>query len=165
MGIFVRSFQKFLSTVVLAGAAATLMPIAASAAVTNCGGLTNLKVVAIAGIQSTTSKTFVDMPGSTVTVDPNIASCLVVDLSAQMRAAAPKTIRVRVMLDGPKVAFPASADFRTSEQSYDARSAIFVFPRVTAGHHTINVQFLSVDGSDVTMTKSVMRITYDNGIK
>jgi hypothetical protein len=161
----VRIFQKFLSTVMLASAAASLAPIAASAAVNNCGGLTNLKVVTIGGTQSTTSKSFVNMPGSTVTVDPNVSSCLVVDLSAQMRAVAPKTIRVRVTLDGPKVAFPASADFRTSEQSYDARSAMFVFPNVTAGHHTINVQFLSVDGSDVRMTKSVMRITYDNGIK
>jgi hypothetical protein len=42
---------------------------------------------------------------------------------------------------------------------------MFVFPNVPAGHHTINVQFLSVDGSDVKVTKSVMKITFDNGIK
>jgi hypothetical protein len=165
MGIFVRLFQKFLPIIVLAGAAATLAPVAASAAITDCGGLTSLKVVTIGGVQSTTSKTFVDMPGSTVTVDPNAFSCLVVDLSSQMRAVAPNAARVRVILDGSKVSFPASADFYTSKQSYDARSAMFVFPNVTAGLHTIKVQFLSADGSDVKVTKSVMKITFDNGIK
>jgi hypothetical protein len=161
----VRLFQKSLSIAAIAVATATLAPIAASAAAFDCGGYTSLKVVTIGGTQSTTSKTFVNLPGSTVTVEPNIASCLVVDLSAQVRAKTPNAVRLRVTLNGGRVAFPVSADFRTSDQNYDARSALFVFPNITGGSHTINVQYLSVDGSEVKVSKSVMVITYDNGVK
>lgn len=158
-----RLFQNLFSIIAVAGAAATLTPIAASAANYDCGYLQQVKVATVPDVQTTTSKSFVDLSGAQIGINLSFHSCVVIDFSAQVRAAAPNAARIRVTVSGTTTGgFPGSNTF-TTEKAFDARAATFLFPNVAAGGHIIRIQFLSVDGSEVQVSKGLMKITYNSG--
>jgi hypothetical protein len=154
-----RLISRFLSLIALAGAAAIANPTAAASAAVNCGSQLSTLVAATSN-HSTSSKGFVNLLGGGVNFNGGGNKCVVVTFSAPMRAVFPQAVRVRATLDA-QVGIQASTDFHTAEAAFDGKSATFYFPAVTTGNHIVRMQFLSVNGGNVTIAKGLLTIWYD----
>jgi hypothetical protein len=144
-----------------AGLAAS-MPHAASAQGTDCFiGVGPNRINTVIAAQSTTSQTFVDLPGATVDFN-STGDCAIVQVTAQVRAADPRMARIRVVIDdGTTTIAPAPASLYTSQNRFDQRTARFVLRSVPVGDRILKVQFMSVDGSSVSLSKVITTVHYD----
>lgn len=148
--------------IVITGAAISA-PFAVQAAPINCDGTT--EVMTVAG-GSTTSKSFTTLSGSAFEfATDNGTSCVRVHFSAQVKTKSQNVVRIRVTLDNaPAGVSPASVDFSTANVGFDGRSASFVLSAVTGGSHTLRIQFLSFNGTAVTISKGVLDVMYTPGM-
>jgi hypothetical protein len=143
---------------ILAFASAIIAPSASFAAVRHCGGLFSDSTATVAGQQTTSSQTFVNLPGAAINFD-NSGDCVIVHFSAQARAKLPEKVRIRAILDGEEVAFPL-VEWSTPTNEDDGRSATFLFPNVSVAPHTVRIQFLSVEGGTVAISRGLLSIRY-----
>jgi hypothetical protein len=144
---------------VSAFAAAVIAPSASRAAVHHCSILFADSVATIPGQQTTSSQTFVNLPGAAITFTSSL-DCLIVHFTAQVRAKLPEKVRIRAILDGTEVAFPSVVEWSTPTNEDDGHSATFIFPDVSADTHTVRIQFLSVDGGTVAISRGLLTIRY-----
>jgi hypothetical protein len=154
----------------VAGALAIMCPRAASAASIDCSFL-SLAQVAQGKNANTTSKNFVDLAGSEVSFE-NSANCIMIEFSAEVSAAAPQALRVRVELDpapadtrttraNADTIVPTSMDFYSSSRVADARATVFVVRNPNGGDRTLRLQFMSVNGGPVTLETWTMTVRYN----
>ena len=114
---------------------------------TSCGTLGNFKTRTDtpAGNVTTTSTTYVDVPGTYLAFTAGGAtnSCALVTMSARMLAVDPDTMFMRVLMDGVTVAEPGEVVMASKDPSgyFTARSYTWVFPSVTPGAHSFRIQF------------------------
>ncbi len=158
-----RIFLKILSSIAIAAAPVTVAPMTASAAQLECTETSFSSAVAtVTGVQTTSSTTAVNLTGATIERQIS-GGCAIVDFSAQFRSKSPKVARISVTADNGVVvtkAFPASADFSTSVNGYDGRAMTFVFPNLPGCLCTFQIQFLSVDGTPISVSKGVMKLLF-----
>jgi len=154
MNLFVRLLP------VSAFAAALIAPSASFAAVTHCDALFFDSTATVPTQQTTTSQTFVNLPGAAINFSGGADDCVIVQFSAQARAKLPQKVRIRAVLNGETVAFPL-VEWSTPENQYDGRSATFIFPSVPSGDHTVRIQFLSVEGGTVAIAKGLMVVRFN----
>jgi len=161
--------MRILSVIAVTGALTVVAPLAAAAAM-DCGDLNRPRVVQGKNA-STTSKSFVDVAGSDLTVTVQDGTCFVVEFSAKLNAPSPQAMRVRVLLDGPPgdhrasndTVIPASMDFTTTAAS-DGKATTFIVRNPFGGPRTLRLQFLSVKGGEVTLESWTAIVRYDSGV-
>jgi hypothetical protein len=118
-------------------------------------------IVTLAGTQTTSSMTPVDLPGATFSFTPG-DRCLVVEVTGQVRAVSPNAMRLSVVAtggDGANPPFPAFRDVYTQTTAFDGRHVTF-WVELFDGDKDVKVQFMSVDGSPVSLNKGV--VTFKN---
>jgi hypothetical protein len=153
MNLLIRLVPTF------AFAAAVIAPSASFAAVRDCDGIFSDSAATVPGQQTTSSSTFVNVPGAAITVTTADPGCILVHFTAQVRAKLPQTVRIRAVLDDETVAFPL-VEWSTLTNEDDGRSAIFLFPDVSLASHTVKIQFLSVEGGTVAISRGLLSIRY-----
>ncbi len=154
--------MHFIRKLLIAVAAVTVAPMTGSAAQLACNSFTFSKIATITGVQTTSSTTAVNVAGATIEAQVD-SGCSMVEFSAQVRAKAPKIVRISVTADNGMVvrtALPSSVDFSTSVNGYDGRAVAFVFPNLDNCLCTFQVKFLSADGTPVSISKGVMKLRY-----
>jgi len=112
---------------------------------------------------STTSTSYVAVPGmaKTITIPGSVSSCVVVDASAFAFAPSQALEYVSVMLDG-NLGNPSEVQFAGDTQGIwaEAHAAVFAFPSVTPGNHTVALVFKSLDGKSVFLHRPAMEIKH-----
>ena len=103
----------------------------------------------------TTSTSYVDLPGATInwTVGGGLATCVLVMFNATTFDPGGNQLYVRAVLDGATIGDPGDnqIDGGTTTPAWGrTHSAQFVFPSVSPGAHTLQIQFRSGTGGDQT---------------
>lgn len=116
---------------------------------------------------STASTTYVAVPGMTKTITQGTRTrgCVVVDVSGFSWAPADALEYVSVRLDGvlgnpTEVQFSGDDDEDGDGRWAQTHSAIFVFPNVAPGNHTVSMVFRSFDGQEVFLHRPAMAIEH-----
>jgi hypothetical protein len=109
---------------------------------------------------STSSMTFVNIPDTTLdfTVGGANPTCVIVVFTAQTQNTADENMLVRARIPGLGNGVPA--DFSTGPGTgvTEGRPAQFVFGNVPPGDYTLRMQFRSVSGTTVTLTRPTVVI-------
>jgi hypothetical protein len=158
--------ERHWSVAFIAGAIAALAQTAAPADTILCDPPEHV-IVRVLAVNTTSGRTMRDLPGASFTyANPggNPQGCLIVQFSAQVRAKSPQAVRLRLIVNAQAQAYPATVDLYTSEDRYDARQVTFVVPNVGPpgiANTFLRIQYMSVAGGPVTLTKGLLRIWYD----
>lgn len=131
-----------------------------------CSNLTKSKVklndVLDTAGSNTTSITFIDLPGTSVsfTQGGTGPGCVIVTFSAIGRADADDVSNVRVMM-GQTAAKPNEIRFNAGTAGkYAAATYQFIFPLVPPGDRKIRIQYRSEDGNLVYLSNPFVRVDY-----
>jgi len=112
---------------------------------------------------STTSTSYVAVPGmtKTVTIAGTAPSCLIVDVSAFAFAPGVALEFVSVTVDGG-LGSPTETQFAgdTKGAFAEAHASLFAFPNVSPGSHTVAMVFRSFDGKTVFVHRPAMQIDH-----
>jgi hypothetical protein len=115
-----------------------------------------------AGTFSTASGSFVAIPGMTkaVKVGGKTSSCVLVAVSGDSLTTSGEQEVVGVTLDGA-LGDPGGVVFSMNDpNAAQEHAALFAFPRVAPGNHTVVMVFKSSFGGTVLMTMPAMRIDH-----
>ena len=153
-----RGIKTFLCLTIFAGTAAFATPAVSASSIIDCGAVSN-NIAAQTPAHSTTSTAFVNLTDGIINFNGGSGNCVIVTVSALVRAKYPQTLRVRATLDGD-VGIQPAVDFYTSETAFDGKSATFYFHSVPSGDHILRIQIRSLNGGTVTMGKGVVTIFY-----
>jgi hypothetical protein len=118
--------------------------------------------------QSTTSRTFVDLPGTSVTFTQGgtAASCVEVDFTAMTFAPGGALLQVQPVLDGATLGVPSHVqlsgddDENANGQWSRSHAFDFIFPSVAPGSHTMKMQFQSVGSLTVIINRNAMLVRH-----
>jgi len=107
---------------------------------------------------STSSTTFVNVPnaGLNVTVGGANPTCVIVVFTAQTQTTANENMLVRARIPGIGNGVPAEFSMGPGTGTTEARPAQFVFNNVPPGNYTVRMQYRSVPGTTVTITRPTM---------
>jgi len=112
---------------------------------------------------TTTSTTYVAVPGMTKTVNLGGTgpSCVLVDVSGFAFAPGGALEFVSVQIDGV-TGSPIETQFAGDTKGVfaEAHSALFGFPSVAAGSHSVAMVFRSLDGKSVFVHRPAMQISH-----
>jgi hypothetical protein len=112
----------------------------------------------------TTSVNYVAVPGMTknVFISGTVPSCLIVDVSAYAFATGSALEFVSVALDGGLVANPSEVQFAGDSKGVwaEQHAAVFAFPNVSPGNHSVALVFKSFDGKQVFLHRPAMEIEH-----
>jgi hypothetical protein len=122
---------------------------------------TKTKFINDPAIRLTTSTTFVNLPSSVVNFVQGgaSASCVIVQFSAAVITSTNAQLTLRATLDGVASSLPDSTPLMVDGANFETRSAVFVFPSVTPGAHTVRIQFLTSVGT-VEVSRSNVVVQY-----
>ena len=136
--------------------------LAGSIAVANCE-ITKVKFITYdTGPFNTASGTFVAIPGMTtaVTVGGNTPSCVLAEVSGDSFTTSREAEHVGVTIDG-SLGKPSFVQFSMNDPSAaQEHAALFVFPSVAPGIHTVAMVFKSAFGGTVSISRPAMRIDH-----
>jgi len=112
--------------------------------------------------QSTFSKTFSIVTGTTVSFTEGTAGCVEVSFSAETITARDEVMLTQAVLDGSTLCIPGDNLFSTSAPAgYPATHAMnYICPSVSAGNHSITMQFASYYGSKVWLDYRTTVVRY-----
>jgi len=112
---------------------------------------------------STTSTSYVPVPGmtKTVTIAGTAPSCLVVSVSAfSFASGSGALVFVSVTLDG-RLCNPTETQFSAQDVTFaQAHAFLCAFPSVSPGSHTVSLVFRSLSGSTVFLHRPAMQIDH-----
>jgi hypothetical protein len=133
----------------------------ASVSITNCKTTKTDVVTNDSTGLTTTSLSYVPVPGMTKTVSiaGSAPSCLVVNVSAFAFAPGGAVEFVSVTVDGVQGS-PIETQFAGDTQGAfaEAHASLFAFPGVAPGSHTVSMVFKSFDGKTVFLHRPAMEI-------
>jgi hypothetical protein len=144
------------------GVAATGAVPASSITISNCKAAKTDFIANDTTSLSTTSTSYVAVPGMTKTVNvAKAGQCLVADVSAFAFAPGQALEYVSVTLDG-NLGSPSEVQFAGDTQGIwaEAHAAVFAFPNVSGGAHTVAMVFRSLDGKSVILHRPAMSINH-----
>jgi hypothetical protein len=116
--------------------------------------------------KSTTSTTYVDVPNMSVTFVQGRAGCVLVNFSAWTFAPGDALLFVEALMDGVTVAAPGEVQLSgDDDEDVDgswarAHAFNFAIPAVSAGSHTIKIQFRSYDGKMVFIHRRSLMVQH-----
>lgn len=115
--------------------------------------LTGMKYSVSTDLQKTASRTYRDVTGTSVSFTQSKAGCVEADFSAEAAATPNELLVTQAVLDGSTICLPADSIFASDSPSSDlaAHAMNYICPNVTAGNHTIKVQFRSRFGGQVAL--------------
>ena len=124
--------------------------------------LTGMKYSVSTDLQKTGSRQFRDATGTSVSFTQSQAGCVEVDFSAEAAATPNELLVTQVVLDGSTVCLPADNVFASDSPSSDlaAHAMNYICPSVTAGNHTVKVQFRSRFGGQVALDYRTTIVRY-----
>lgn len=104
---------------------------------------------------STSSTTFDNVPNTAlnITVGGANPTCVIVVFTAQTHMTADENMTVRARIPGIGNGVPAEFSMGPGTGTAEARPAQFVFKDVPPGAYTVQMQYRSVTGSFVTLTR------------
>jgi len=104
---------------------------------------------------STSSTAFVNIPNASlnVTVGGANPTCLIVVFTAQTQTTATENMVVRARIPGIGNGIPAEFSMGPGTGTAEARPAQFVFDNVPPGAYRVRMQYRSVPGTTVTITR------------
>ena len=107
-------------------------------------------------VRQTTSLGFVGVAGATLsfTQGGKSPNCVIVYFSAEVDMQAGAQMAIRATLDNVPNAVPSQMNFAYNALALQAHSASFIFPNVAPGAHVLRIQYLSVNGKTVFISKS-----------
>jgi len=100
---------------------------------------------------ATSSSTFSSIAGLSLGVI-NTGSCVQIQVSADVRTPSTGTMQIRIMIDDGTVT-PGVITWTTPNGKTDHRTAVFLINGVSVGDHKVRIQFRSVTGAPVTLTR------------
>lgn len=118
------------------------------------------------GEQSTTSTTFINVSETVLNFTQGGASpsCIVVEFSALAFAPGSNKMSVRALLNNTTTAEPGPMIFATNDNAAggqaQARAVNFVFPLISPGAQTLQMQFRSVNGGAVRIGRHSTIVRY-----
>jgi hypothetical protein len=121
----------------------------------------NVRVITLPGVQTTSSKAPVNIPGAVFRFTPS-DFCLMVEVTGQVHAAASRAMRLRVTVTGGNSdMLPHRREIHTETAAYDGRSATFFVLLSDLGRpYTVRVQFMSANGKPVSLAKGMILFHY-----
>lgn len=124
--------------------------------------LTGMKYSVSTDLQKTASRAFRDVTGTAIAFTQSQTSCVEVDFSAEAAATPNELLVTEVVLDGSAACLPADNIFASDSPSSDlaAHAMSYICPGVTAGNHTIKVQFRSRFGGQVALDYRTTIVRY-----
>lgn len=100
--------------------------------------------------QSTSSKSFSNVNGTTVSFNQGAAGCVEVSFSSEALTSPNEIMLTQAVLDGSTVCTPGDNLFASPSAGYPATHAMnYICPNVSAGKHSVTMQFASRYGSRV----------------
>jgi hypothetical protein len=104
---------------------------------------------------STSSTTFVNIPQTAldITVGGAEPTCVIVVFTAQTQTTSTENMLVRAVIPGLGAGVPADFSMGPGTGTTEARPAQFVFEDVAPGDYTVRMQYRSVPGTTVTVTR------------
>jgi hypothetical protein len=140
---------------------ATSTPALATSTTGNCSSAMAIKFISTDTERSTSSQAYGNISGASRTFTQGAAGCVIVYFSAEAQTLANAQMFVRALLDDAVVATPSGTSFiADSPVYYQTHAASFVFPDVPAGPHTVRIQFLSFDATNLKIRRSNMVVHY-----
>jgi hypothetical protein len=109
---------------------------------------------------TTSSQSFATVPGTTITRNTGNMGCTVVEFSAQVNAGG--GARIRLIVDGDPFGQPSSVDLYSVAGATDQRTVRFTLPNLTSGMHTFAIQYMSIGGSAVSISRHTTILYFDN---
>jgi hypothetical protein len=110
---------------------------------------------------STSSTTFVNVPDTALnfTLGGENPTCVIIVFTTQVLATADENMVIRARIDGGiGIGVPAEFAMGPGTGTTEARPGQFVFDNVSPGSYTARMQFRSVTGTTVTLTRPTMVI-------
>lgn len=107
---------------------------------------------------STSSTTFTNMPQAALnfTVGGTQPTCVIVVFTAQTQTTATENMLVRARITGIGSGVPAEFSMGPGTGTTEARPAQFVFENVAPGDYSLRIQYLSVSGTTVTVSRPTL---------
>jgi hypothetical protein len=107
---------------------------------------------------STSSTTFVNIPNTALnlTVGGANPTCVIVVFTAQTQTTANENMVVRARIPGIGIGVPAEFSMGPGTGTTEARPAQFVFENVPPGDYTVRMQYRSIPGTTVTLTRPTL---------
>lgn len=108
---------------------------------------------------STTSTNFVDVPNAKISFTQGSPGCAIVTFSAESWAPSNRLTLIRARLDSSTTAQPGSIQLSgDDDENYNGKWAraqgfTLVFPSVSSGSHTVQIQYESWNGGKVYIYK------------
>lgn len=104
-------------------------------------------------IQSTTAKSYKDVTGTTLSFTQGAAGCAEVSFSAEAATDLGEVMLTQAVLDGTTICSPAGNIFASDSPSGDLadHAMNYICPSVSAGAHTVKIQFRSRFGHKVVL--------------
>jgi hypothetical protein len=134
-----------------------------TAAAISCGILPYTEAALSRRSQTTDSREFVDVVGSTIRFRTRETTCIVVQFSAQIRAAGDGSVMpIRAVRNDGKedvVNVKGPAQFVVGPLS-DARSYGLLLPAVPPGVHTVRLQYRAAGDGSVTIQRFSMDVRH-----
>jgi hypothetical protein len=102
--------------------------------------------------QATSSTSFSNVNGTTVSFNQGAAGCVEVSFSSEALTSPNEILLTQAVLDGSTVCTPGDNLFASPSSGYPATHAMnYICPNVSAGNHSVTVQFASRYGSRVQL--------------
>lgn len=112
---------------------------------------------------TTTSTSFVAMPGSGRVITTTVAGCIIVEFSGEETAALnTNRMLIRAATLGGLVAEPPSVrvGYPFSPGNYETRAMRFIFKNVPPGQHNVRIEWLSQSGGNVYVQNRTLAVSY-----
>lgn len=113
-------------------------------------------------LQTTASKAFTDVSGTSVSFAQGAAGCVEVSFSSEAATMPREILVTQVVLDGSTVCMPSDNLFASDSPSGDlaAHAMNYICPSVTGGSHSVKVQFRSRFGAKVALDYRTTIVRY-----
>jgi hypothetical protein len=124
--------------------------------------LTGMNYSVSTDLQKTGSRQFRDVTGTSIAFTQSSAGCVEVDFSSEAAATPNELLVTEAVLDGTTVCLPADNIFASDSPSNDlaVHAMNYICPTVTAGAHTVKIQFRSRFGGQVALDYRTTIVRY-----
>ena len=113
-------------------------------------------------LQTTNARNYKDVTGTSVSFTQGAAGCAEVSFSAEAATVPGELLLAQAVLDGKTVCAPAGNIFASDSPSSDLadHAMNYICPDVTAGAHTVKIQFRSRFGGKVALDYRTTIVRY-----
>lgn len=113
-------------------------------------------------LQTTNSKTYKDVTGTSISFRQGSAGCVEVSFSGEGAATPGELLLTQAVIDGKTVCLPGGNVFASDSPSSDVadHAMNYICPSVSAGNHSVKLQFRSRFGGKVALDYRTTIVRY-----